>query len=224
MAGFPQMSYFDPVMFGIELGFTLVAVVFCFLIYFKTKEIYELTKYKGIKYFRGAFLFFGLSYVMRFLFSLVLLSKIAFDFFLPRHLVMPFFILPLGYLSTIGIFYLIFSSVWKRFNNKNMLFVGHTVAIVLSLASFATRSHFILVLLQCVLLLVAVILRICMGKERRGLSQIKVLYFLVAFLWLINLLVLGRRRPYSLEIEVSFQVISLFVFVLIYYKISKWVK
>ena len=46
MAGFPQMSYFDPVMFGIELGFTLVAVVFCFLIYFKTKEIYELTKGK----------------------------------------------------------------------------------------------------------------------------------------------------------------------------------
>ena len=108
MTQFPSMGFFDPVMFGIELGFTVIAVIFCFLIYFKTKEIYELTKYKGIRYFRGAFLFFGLSYVMRFLFSLVLLSRIAFDFFLPRHLIMPLFILPLGYLSTVGIFYLIF--------------------------------------------------------------------------------------------------------------------
>ena len=60
MAG--PMSYF-PVMFSFELVYTVIAVIFCMAIYFKTKESYELTKYEGIKYFRDAFLFLGLSYL-----------------------------------------------------------------------------------------------------------------------------------------------------------------
>src|SRR3989339_186034 len=142
------IRFFDPMSFGTEFLFTVIAVVFCFLIYFKTKESYQLTKYKGIKYFRVAFLFFGLSYILRFLFSLVLLSKIAFDFILPRGMFAPLFILPLGYFSTIGIIYLIFSAVWKKFDNKGVHFLAHTVATLLSLISFFIRSHLILLYSQ----------------------------------------------------------------------------
>lgn len=219
---FPHL--FDPLVFGIELIFTVIAVVFCFLIHFKTKESYELTKHEGIKYFRDAFLFFGLSYVMRFLFSLVLLSRIAFDFILPRGMFAPFFILPLGYFSTIGIFYLIFSSIWKRFNNRILMILGHSVAIFLSVISFFTRSHLILLFFQSALLIIAVILSRIMHTVKKKISQTRVLYFLVALLWLINLWVIGRRKPFSFEIELFFQIVSLIVFILIYHKIFKFVK
>ena len=217
--------FFDPWLFSTELIFTIIAVGFCLLIYFKTREIYELTKYNGIKYFRDAFLFFGLSYVLRFLFSLVLLSTIAFDFIIPRDMFVPIFILPLGYFSTIGIFYLVFSSIWKRFSNKNLLILGHSVAILLSAMSFITRSHLILLVFQSALLIAAVVLSRVMHKDKKKISQTRILYLLVALLWLINLWVIGpKRRPFSFEIQIFFELISLAVFIFINYKISKLVR
>lgn len=216
--------FFDPTVFGIELIFTVIAVVFCFVIYFKTREIYELTKHEGIMYFRTAFLFFGLSYLVRFLFSLLIFSQIAFDFILPRSIFFLFFIFLLGYFSTIGIFYLISSLIWKRFNGRKLLVVGHGIAVILSITSLVTRSHEILLGLQTLLLLVAGVSLFFGQKKERRVSQIKILYLLVAALWIINLLVIGRIRQFSLWIEFPFYVLSLFVFIVIYYKISKWVK
>ena len=216
--------FFNPLLFSAELLFTIIAVVFCFLIYFRTRESYELTKYQGIKYFRGAFLFFGLSYVLRFLLSMAFLSRIAFDLIVPRSMLIPLFILPLGYFSTIGIFYLVFSSIWKRFKGRNLLILGHSTAILLSVISFFTRSHLILLLFQSTLLIFGVILSSIMHKSENRVSQIRILYFLVSLLWLINLWVIDRTRPLSFEIDIFSELISLAVFIVIYYKISKWFK
>ncbi len=222
----PITHVFDPVEFSIDVAFTLIAVIFCFLIYFKTRESYELTKYEGIKYFRGAFFFFGLSYLLRFFLSLVILSKIAFDFILPREMFAPFFILFLGYFSTIGIFYLIFSSIWDKFQKKQLLLWGHVIAIILSVISFLTRSHFILLALQFVFLIAAMIFSFVIEKERKKITKIRVLYFLVCILWLLNLLTIDhdRGRFFSIDVDLYSQIISLVVFIIIYYKISKWVK
>lgn len=224
MAPPPPMN---PIFFPIEILFTIIAVAFCFWIYFKTRDAYMLTKHQGIRYFRDAFLFFGLSYLMRFLFSLIMFSSFAFDFFIPRRMLGPLFILPLGYLSTMGIFFLIFSNSWKRFNNKNVLIIGHIVAIALSIASFITRSHIILLLLQTILLVVAVILSFAAKKDGKKLSGARILYILVAVLWLINLWVIdkgGMRSPFLRGTEIFFQLLSLLVFIIIYHKVSKWVK
>jgi len=223
----------NPIMFSTEILFTVIAVIFCFIIYFKTREIYKLTKYEGIRYFRDAFLFFGLSYVMRFLFSLAMLSRIAFDFIVPREMFGPIFILPLGYLSTMGIFYLIFSTTWKRFNNKIMLIIGHVVAVALSIVSFITRSHLILLYLQSALLVITVVLSFIAKKDGnklkggKKLSGARILYILIAMLWLINLWIIDKgamRSPFFRGTEVFFQLVSLLVFIIIYHKVSKWVK
>ncbi len=215
---------FDPFAFSVELLFTIISIVFCFSIYFKTKETYELTRYQGIMYFRKAFLFFGLSYAMRFLFSFLMFSRMAFDLILPRELFVPLFILPLGYFSTIGIFYLIFSLIWKKLDNKKVLFLGHGIAVVLSVLSFITRSHLILLLLQSILLIIAAALSFTTHKGRKKISQIKILYLLILALWLIDLWIIDRRHPFSLSIQLASYLISLLVFIAIYYKISKWVK
>ena len=220
----PIPHTFNPGFFAAELVFTIIAVAFCFLIYFKTREIYALTKHEGIKYFRGAFFFFGLSYVVRFLFGLVIFSMTAFDFIVPRETFGPLFILLLGYFSTIGIVYLIFSSVWKKFKSKNLLIVAHGIAILLSIVSFIARSHLILLYFQSALLILAVILSSILHKLEKKISKIRVLYFFVSVLWLINLWVIDRRRPFSFGMELFFQLVSLIVFIVIYLRISKWVK
>jgi len=220
----PPPHFFDPIVFGTELVFTIIAFIFCFAIYYKTRESYELTKHAGIRYFRDAFLFFGLSYIMRFLFSLVLFSRMAFDFFIPREMFVPLFILPLGYLSTIAIFYLIFSLVWKRVNNQKILILGHLIAILLPLLAFLTRTPMLLLYMQTALLMIAILLVFLIRKGKKRLSKTKILYLLVFGLWLINLFIIDSKRPFPPEIEILFRAVSLIVFVMIYYKVNKWAR
>lgn len=217
--------FFDPLMFGTELIFTVLAFVFCFAVYHRTKESYELTKHEGIRYFRDAFLFFGLSYVMRFFFSLMLFSRFAFDLILPRDLLAPLFLLPMGYFSTVGIFYLLFGSdIWKRFDRRSLLISGHGIAILLSLVSFLARSHLMLFYLQSLVLLIAVALGLFAHREGKTTSNVRILYLLVFVLWLVNLGVIDRMRPFSFEIEFFSYAVSLLVFIAIYHRVSKWVK
>ena len=226
MAPPPPMN---PLIFSSELLFTIIAVVFCFIIYFKTREIYKLTKYKGIKYFRGAFLFFGLSYLLRFIFSLLMFSSMTFRFFLSREMFALLFILPLGYFSTVGILYLIFGTIWKRFNNRLLLILGHVIAVFLSVISFVTRSHIMLLYLQSILLVIAVILSFFVHRKgvpvkEKKMTGMKALYLLISAFWLINLWVIDTRHPFPPWVEMLFQAISLAVFITIYYKVSKWLK
>jgi hypothetical protein len=214
---------FNPAMFSSEIIFTVTAVTFCLLIYFKTRESYQLTRHKGIKFFRDAFLFFGLSYSLRFILALFLISVFTFDFEMIVFRPMPLFILLTGYFSTIGICYLIFSSMWKKFGSKYWIIGTHLAAILVSAIAFITRSHLILLYLQCALLVVVVLLRFIVPKEKK-ISQIKLLYFLVALVWIINLLVIEPKRRMPFEFDILFQTISIIVFAIIYHKVSKWVK
>ncbi len=207
--------------FEFELIYTLVIIFFCFLVYFRTREIYELTKYKGIHYFRNAFLFFGLAYAARLFFHLFQLTTIAFDFFLPRRLMFPLSIIPVGYLSTMAIFYLAYSTSWKRMKYRNFIIIANIVALAISAIAFMTRSPEILSLIQLGLLIVTIIIGI--KEHRKKFSQARALYWLITIFWLINLFVLSPGfHPF--EIKAVFQIVSIGVFVAIYYKVRKWVK
>jgi hypothetical protein len=214
---------FSPWIFGIELAFALATLLLCLLVYFKTREIYSLTKHEGIRYFRDAFLFFGLSYLLRFLFELSRFSMTFFDLDISREVVGPIFIFLLGYFSTMAILYLIFTSLWKRLSGKNFLIAGHVVAVILSVVTFLTRSHILLVILQALLLVTALILGLISKNVKKKISKTKILYVLIFALWLINLFVLERRRlPF--DISLLFEIISLAVLVALYYRITKWIK
>ncbi|KAF5428393.1 hypothetical protein C5S42_03390, partial [Candidatus Methanomarinus sp.] len=86
----PTLNLIDSTRLAVELGYTLIIVFICLLIYLKTKEIYDLTNHKGIYYFRNTFLFFGLAYLFRFIFMSFLLTKITFDVYHPFGLFMIF--------------------------------------------------------------------------------------------------------------------------------------
>ena len=217
-------QFFSSLRFGTELIYTFLVLILCLVIYYKTKESYQLTKHSGIKYFREAFLFLGLSYLLRLLFSILILSDIAFDVFIPRKLFLPILIIPLGYLSTMAIFYLMLSPLRKRLNSKNAILFFHCVAVLLSIISFITGSIFSLLYLQIFLLLIAVIMVFMMRKKNNKNYTSKILYPLLVLFWLINLWILrpGPFVPFILKI--FFQILSLIVLFTIYHKVSKWLR
>jgi len=211
-------------MFGIEFAYTLIVVLLCFLVYYKTKEFYDLTRYKGIGYFRNAFLFFGLAYASRFLLHiLTFTTRFFFDVFAPRSIVFPLSMVLVGYFSTMAIFYLTYSVIWKKIRYKHFIAFSNITAMIISLVAFISRSNVLLSLLQLLLLVFTVTISFVKHEKAKKKTNIRALYLLIAAFWLINLFLIGPRRA-PFEFKFVLQAISLIVFLLIYYKVSKWIK
>jgi len=213
--------------FMIEFIYTIIVVFFCFVIYVKTKESYDLTKHKGIRHFRNAFLLFGFSYVMRFFVIAIFFSGFKFGFVVSRDLLAILSMVFTGYLSTLAIFNLIYSSVWKKINDTYFTIISHIAAVISALLVFITASHAIahemLFYLQSIIMIIAIVLSLLLLKKK-NISSVKIFYTLIFVFWLINLWAIAPRNILSVEIKLIFQIISIIVFVIVYYKVSKWLK
>ena len=131
------------------LVYSVIVIFLCFIIYAKTKELYSLTKHKGIGFFRNTFLYFGLAFSFRLLFTFFHLSRYSMDFYNPLHYVMPFALVIIGYLSTMAIFSLTLSSLWKKI--KQTGYMTHIIAVAIAVLVFFTRSTELLIITQLAL-------------------------------------------------------------------------
>ena len=213
---------FNPLMFFVEIGYTFFILFFCFLIYIKTKEIYDLTKHKGIYYFRNTFLFFGLAYLLRFLFGIIMMTERWIDFIhIPRHAMRPLTSLFTGYFSTMALLCLIYSTIWKRFSSKEFFIASNIIALLIAVSAAISQEVFILT--QIFLLIIAIVLSIVIKKKSK-LSKIHILYFLLFLFWIISLILLIPRWMLPLEIRIIMEIISIALFAALYYKVTKWTK
>jgi hypothetical protein len=217
----PPGVLFEPWRFTTELVYTLIVLGLCGLIYFRTREIYEISRYEGIRHFRNAFLFFGLAYVSRFLLHLIMISSFALEIDMRHRLIHFAFLALTGYFSTMAIFQIIYCTAWKRISYLHFLVFSNAIALLFSVISILTRSPQMLTLLQALLLILGAIL-IYVG--RKGHSKARGLYMLTMALWLLNLYILSPRWMIAFEAKAALQVVSVVVFSAIYYKVSKWAR
>ena len=217
----PMGQFFDPSMFGLELAYTTIIVILCFLVYHKTKEMYELTKHKGIHHFRNAFLFFGLSYVGRFLVHIFQLGMIALDIWMPRSIFFPIMMIIVGYFSTMALFFLGYSVIWKKIEYSKFIVFANIIATIVSLFAFISRSPMILSVVQLPLLVLIVVLILKKHSATKKV-QIKTLYISIAAFWLISLFLVGPKRMIPFELIFLLQGISIALFAIIYHKVTKW--
>jgi len=222
----PPPPFFISPDFGIELAYTILILLFCFLVYFKTREIYELTKHKGIQYFRYAFLFFGLAYASRlFLYIMIAGNIFTFEPFAHPRPILPVSNLVMAYFSTIAILYLTYSTIWKKISIEHFLTLSNIIAIFVAVVAFVSMSPIIVSLTQLLLLAVTIIISIKAYKKDKKRTHMRALYFLIAIFWLISLFVIDEPRKFlPLEVKVTLQIISIIVFLAIYYRVTKWVK
>jgi hypothetical protein len=194
------------------------------MIYFKTREIYDLTKYEGIKYFRITFLFFALAYIFRFLHIFSILERITFDtdVLMDIFRIFPFSLVLNGYFSTLGILSLTYSIIWKKLHITHILLLFNVIAILISGIAFISRSPFLLILAQAVLLIFTIIMACYFYIRSKKISPLFILYVLFILFWVVNQFALGPRRFIPFEIQTAFQIISIAVIGIIYYKVAKW--
>ena len=154
----PQIGI-DPVL---ETMFSLIVILACFLIYYKTKEISELSDYKGIKYFRYVFLFFGLTHLFRISVKLIIPNIRPPFIFTPGifqiftiNLLMTLMI----YTSTLMFIYLvlIFVKGEKIRFFERPIFI-HAVAVIIALISLYESRQYVFALTQLIAFTFAILL------------------------------------------------------------------
>jgi hypothetical protein len=222
----PPFQLINPTELAAELGYTLIVVFLCLMIYFKTREIYDLSKHEGINYFRITFLFFALAYIFRFLHIFSILERITFntDLLMDFFRIFPFSLILNGYFSTLAILSLTYSIIWKDIHFKHPLLLFNAIAILISCIAFISRSPFLLILAQVVLLIFTIAMACYFYIRSRKFSQLFILYVLFLLFWVVNLFALGPGRFIPFEIQTIFQIISIAVIGIIYYKVARWTK
>lgn len=221
----PPFHLIDPTRLVVELSYTLIVVFLCFTIYYKTKEIYDLTNHEGINYFRLTFLFFGFAYISRFIFVLIKLMGVTFDLDFPRYMFGNFPLVLIGYFSTMAILSLTYSILWKKLQIKHIFLIFNVIALLISGIAFFSRSSSILTLAQAVLLIfTSIIIAYYIISKSGKISRLYMLYILFFLFWIVNLIALGPRRFIPFEIQTVFQIISVVVIGIIYRRVAKWTR
>lgn len=222
----PFIGHLAPVEFGTEIIYSFVIIVCSLMIYFGTKELYELSSYKGIKYFRQAFLFFAIAYFFRSIIKFVLvylgINRI-FDFSPPIFgaITLFFFI----YFSSIAIFYLLYSVMWRKWNGSSKkIYLFHGLAFIISMIIILSRDVRIylglnLLLFFFVTFIVYVAYKNSKSKKKEHTLNY-VIYMLLFIFWLLN--IIDILIPGFLQnLKLFIYILSSGIFLLILYKVIK---
>ncbi len=217
------MRHLAEVTLGTEILYSFVIIACCLIIYFGTKELYELSSHKGIKYFRLSFLYFAIAYFFRSFLKFVLttISKTDVFAFPTRSLGMvslPLFI----YFSSMSVMYLLYSTLYKRIKLKiNLDILLNFIAIGLAIISLVIRNpifNFYLHLLFFIIIITSVI--IAKISEKKKHNHLYVVYLMLLFFWGLN--ILGMIIPTFFQtIQMLIYLASISIFLIMLYKVIK---
>ncbi len=208
---------------GTEIVYSFVIIVCSLMIYFATKELYELTKHKGIKYFRLSFLFFALAYFFR---SFI---KIILFYFNKQEIraLLPFFgnitLFIFVYFSIMAIFYLTYSVMYKKWKKQYIIYLFHFIAIItaiiMTLSGFPLQLYFLLNLFLLAFIGFIVYTAYNQSKKKKSVN-LYIIYLLLSIFWIFNILdiiIPSFFQTFQLFIYIA----SIAVFLIILYKVLK---
>lgn len=207
---------------GLDLIYSFVIIFVSLMIYFGTKELYELSNHKGIKYFRLAFLFFALAYAFRFLTQFLVLSLgMPRTFNTSLGAISAIALMLFMYASTAAIFYLWASGHWKWFNKKTYApMILHLIALALAFFVIATQHILLLLVIQLVLVFTLAMTTYRRDKKKKGARQTYVIHLLLGVFWALSILdLIVPNALFQMQIIIYLLSISLFLFLL--YKVIK---
>ena len=211
---------------GIELIYSFVIIVCSLMIYYATKEMYELSSYKGIKYFRQAFLLFAVAYFFK---SFI---KILLVYFGASRIIdiNPRFMGPLTlfifmFFGSLAVFYLVYSLMWKKWNGKSSIILGifYVLSIAISFIIITTRQIEVFIGVSLFIFAIAIFGLYITHKQSKGKkrkSNIEIIYTLLFVFWILNMIEV--LVPSFLQLyQILLYLASLGVFLTILYKVLK---
>jgi hypothetical protein len=207
---------------GAEVVYSFVIIVCSLMIYFGTRELYKLTSHKGIKYFRLSFLFFALAYFFR---SFIKIILFYFDMMEIRT-ILPTFgnitIFIFMYFSSMAIFYLLYSVMWKKWKASSTIYLFHLLAFVIAMTILLSTNPLIYFLIN-ILLFVFISFTVYIAykqSKKKKYSGLYVIYFMLFIFWIFN--IIDILVPNFLQVfQLLIYLISIGIFLTIFYKVIR---
>jgi len=180
-----------------KLIYALIITLICIVITFKSDRIYRLSSYRGIRYFRNAFFFYGIAFVIRYFAGSGLFNPLAnvMECHILVKMFFEFFLVMAG-------FFLLYSLLWKKIesyretyassllNMKVLLF--YLMAVLIVSLDYLWNSYIFMFTSQ--ILVFALTFAISLvnyherGKNRKFLKFYCFSMFLALVAWMLNAL------------------------------------
>lgn len=213
---------------GTEVLYSFVIIFCSLMIYIGTKDLYKLSKHRGIKYFRFAFLFFALAYFSRSFIKFLVLyfntkSIVSISPRLLNPLVGSISLFLFVYLGFVAIFYLIYSLTWKNWRTSYLgSLIIHILSITLSLIILLSENVIVYFLVNFSLFLAVTLVLLNSKDKSRGqhTSEMFIVYILLSLFWILNIVDLLIPNMFQ-TIQILIYLISSGIFMLMLYKVLK---
>jgi hypothetical protein len=215
----------------LKLIYTLIIGLICLAIVLKTHRLFKISLHQGIRYFRNAFLFYGIAFISRYVFSLVRgLSEGSARLYGSAVLIIfEFFLIMAG-------FFLLYSLVWRKleqgkehkisslFNLNVGLF--YLMAAILTVLDFVWQTYSFMFISQIIIFSYASGVATAKLSESQGKGFIN-LYLGIMLLnlsaWVVSFVVAGFFDWSQGGVMATYG-FNAVIFVLFYYIVNKSTK
>ncbi|MEK6827177.1 MAG: hypothetical protein AABX99_01700 [Nanoarchaeota archaeon] len=176
----------------LEIFYALLISSVCLIIFAKADKFFRLSSHQGIRYFRNAFFFYGIAFLVRYLYGVF--SDFSFSYSEVFRVSFEYFLIMAG-------FFLLYSLVWKKFefsekdssmfNGRIMVF--HAIALVVAILDNLWGTYYFMFASQIIVFmcasLIACVNSIRNGKTHKFLGSYFVAMLLGLTAWILNFLV-----------------------------------
>lgn len=211
---------------GVELLYSFVIIISSLMIYYSTKEMYELSSYKGIKYFRQSFLLFAIAYFFK---SFIKILLVYFE----TSRILDINVRYIGSLTlflfmffgSLAVFYLVYSLMYKKWNGNSDILLGifYILSLLISFIIINTKEIGVFIGASLFIFAIAIFglfITHKQSREKKKKSNMLIIYTLLFIFWILNII------DVLIQITSDFYQISLYlasigIFLAILYKVLK---
>lgn len=179
----------------LELVYAAVIAFICAVIVVKTDKFFRLSMHKGIRYFRNAFMFYGIAFILRYVYGVFSDSGFEIGYLYAAKTIFE-------YLFVMAGFFLLYSLVWRKFEKTredyaSSLFnakiaVFHAMALILAIMDAVWQTYNFMFISQIVVFFFASV--VSLTNYKNGNKRHKFLKFypfamlLGLAAWILNFL------------------------------------
>jgi len=186
--------------------YSMLIVFICLIVVIKTDRLFKISFHQGIRYFRNAFFFYGVAFILRY--------SLTYDsyFFLIR----PFFQ-----------FFMIMAGFFKSSFFNPIIFVFYIITLMIIFLDFLWSTYYFMFFSQIILFGLASIISCKNYKQNGKRHKFLRLYFIIMilsfFAWVFNF-VFGTFFNWRLRWLANVYALNIIVFLIFLYGVIKLTK
>jgi len=210
------------VLYGAVIG------LICAVIVLRTDRLFRLSLHQGIRYFRNAFFFFGIGFIIRYFLSpLDFSGREGIIYHSLANFLFEYFLVMAG-------FFLLYSLLWKRLEGKGenyfsslfnfRILVFHIMAILIVILDTVWRSYLFMFSSQIIIFTITCAISLVNYAENGSKHKFLKFYFLAMLLslvaWVLNALIALALNWHKVVLT-DIYIINLLIFLLFLYGVVK---